>query len=61
MSPAAALSTVVLIMRLAPEVRNAVESFVRALLDPDDRVRDERARRAMEAALRAAFVARQRR
>jgi hypothetical protein len=53
----AALSTVLLIMRLAPEVRDAVESFVRALLKRDE----DAARRAVEAALRAAFVARQRR
>lgn len=57
LSAAAVLSTMVLLMRLGPEVRTAVESFLQALLDRDE----VKARRAVEAALRAAFVARQRR
>jgi hypothetical protein len=52
-----ALSTVLFIARLAPELRTAITALVRALLD-DDR---EAERKALEAARRAAFVARQRR
>ena len=55
--PAGALSTVLLVMRLAPPVRDAVAALARALLEGDD----TKAREATEAALRAAFVARQRR
>lgn len=55
--PASVLSTVMLIARLAPPVRDAVAAFIRALQSGDDKA----AREATEAALRAAFVARQRR
>lgn len=55
--PAGALSTVLLIIRLAPPVRDAVAAIVRALQAGDEKA----AREATEAALRAAFIARQRR
>jgi hypothetical protein len=57
MSAGAAVSTALFIMRLAPELRAAVEALVRALLTGDS----DAERHALEAARRAAFIARQRR
>lgn len=56
-SPVDALSAAALVMRLGPELRTAVVALVKALQGGDD----VEARRAYEAARRAAFVARQRR
>lgn len=53
----AGLSTVLFIARLAPPLRDAIVELVRALLTGDDAAE----RLALEAARRAAFVARQRR
>jgi hypothetical protein len=53
----AALSTALLIYRLAPALRDAIAELVRAIVDGDDVAE----RRALEAARRAALIARQRR
>lgn len=54
--PAAVRGVVMLIAGLAPELRDAVATLVRALQGGDD----DETRRAYEAAKRAAFAARQR-
>lgn len=55
MTPIGALTAASLIMRLAPELRDAIVALIKAFQGGDD----EAARRAYEAAKRAAFVARQ--
>lgn len=57
MSASSALSTALFIARLAPDLRDAVAALVRALLAGDEKAE----RRALEAARRAAFIARQQR
>jgi hypothetical protein len=52
-----AISAAMLVYKLAPEMRDAIVTLVRALLEGDDAT----ARRAYETARRVAFVARQRR
>jgi hypothetical protein len=54
--PVSWLALARLIWSLAPELRMAVAALVEALRDGDE----EQARRAYEAARRAAFIARQR-
>ena len=54
--PTSALSAVLLVARLAPELRDAVVALIKALQSGDD----DEARKAYEAARRAAFAARQR-
>jgi hypothetical protein len=51
-----ALGAAALIMRLAPDLRDAIVSLINALKNDDE----EAARRAYESARRAAFIARQR-
>lgn len=53
--PASALGAAALIMRLAPELRTAIVALIAAIQGDDDAA----ARRAYEAARRAAFAARQ--
>ena len=55
--PSSALGAAALIMRLAPDLRDAIVALINALKSGDD----EEARRAYEAARHAAFIARQRR
>jgi hypothetical protein len=54
-TPTSAIRAAMLIYGLAPEIRNAVAALINALTAGDD----EEARRAYEAALREAFIARQ--
>lgn len=56
-SPATVVSTTLLIMKLGPALRDAVSELIRAIVDGDEPAE----RRALEAARRAAFIARQRR
>jgi hypothetical protein len=54
---AGALGAAALIMRLAPDLRDAIVALIKALQSGDD----EESRRAYEAARRLSFIARQRR
>lgn len=54
-APSSAIQVAALVMRLAPELGRAVVALVKAVIGEDD----VEARRAYEAARRAAFVARQ--
>jgi hypothetical protein len=53
--PTSAIKAATLVFGLAPEIRNAIVALVNALTAGDD----VEARRAYEAARRAAFIARQ--
>lgn len=55
-SPATLLSLTRLIWRLAPALRDAIAELIRAIVDGDEPAE----RRALEAARRAALIARQR-
>lgn len=61
MSAGTALATGLLIMRLAPPFRDAIVALVRAVVDDDEDDGGAAIRLALEAARRAAFIARQRR
>jgi hypothetical protein len=54
-APSSALQVAALVMRLGPELGRAIVALVRAVIGEDE----VEARRAYEAARRAAFVARQ--
>jgi hypothetical protein len=53
--PVTAIKAVALVLQLGPELRNAVVALIKAIQGDDE----AEARRAYEAARRAAFIARQ--